>query len=99
MLEDAGYAPADARRRCGELAVALGLASYEDDNLDEPARPWMLIGALVATIFAAVAALLSMENGKGLALIAESWQTVLVGVMLLPVFASLKGNVMITTGD
>lgn len=97
-LVSAGYGDAAATRRTGEIAVALGLARWDDDDAQAAAppvvddRPFRIYGACAVAFVAAVAAMLRMESGRGIALIAEHWTTGLTLVVLVPVFHGLRGQ-------
>ena len=83
---ESGFPEAEAERRCDELRAALG---YGDDD---DARPWLAYAIAAGGVVAAAACLLRLEDGRGIALIAEHYQTALMGIALIPVLNSLKGQ-------
>ena len=94
-LVAAGYDADAATRRCVEIAVALGLATYVDDRGGErDGRPLRIYAAAGVAAVAALAVVLRMKDGRGIALVAEYWTTALTALILAPVFHGLRGQRM-----
>ena len=91
---ESGFPEAEAERRCDELRAALGYGDGDGDGDgdDDDARPWLAYAIAAGGVVAAAACLLRLEDGRGIALIAEHYQTALMGIALIPVLNSLKGQ-------
>ena len=95
-----------ARRRCGELRRALGYgdAGGAADDGDaggvdyEDQRPLAVYAFVALVVVGVVAWLLRLEEGEGIRLICEHYHTCLMGVVLIPVFHSLRGQKLALDG-
>ena len=98
-----------ARRRCGELRRALGYGgagdaaddggAADDCGVDyEDQRPLAVYAFVALVVVGVVAWLLRLEEGEGIRLICEHYHTCLMGVVLIPVFHSLRGQKLALDG-
>ena len=92
-----------ARRRCGELRRALGYGgagdAADDGGVDyEDQRPLAVYAFVALVVVGVVAWLLRLEEGEGIRLICEHYHTCLMGVVLIPVFHSLRGQKLALDG-
>ena len=101
-----------AQRRCGELRRALGYGgagdagdagddgdAADDGGVDyEDQRPLAVYAFVALVVVGVVAWLLRLEEGEGIRLICEHYHTCLMGVVLIPVFHSLRGQKLALDG-